>query len=43
MFLARVLSMPKTYVATNMKNHNLRKTEFQVKSCSEASLKTRYS
>ena len=29
-----------TYVAINTENHNLRKTEFKVKSCSEALILT---
>ena len=41
--MSNTLDFIQTYVGINTENPNLRKTDFKVKSCSEASLKTRYS
>ena len=34
--MSDILDFIQTYVATNTENHNFHKTEFKVKSCSEA-------
>ena len=38
--MSNILDFIQTYVATNAENHNLRKTEFKVKSCSDALILT---
>ena len=38
--MSNTLDFIQTYVATNMENHNLRKTEFKVKPCGEALILT---
>ena len=38
--VSNALDFIQTYVATSTENHNLQKTEFKVKSCSEALILT---